>query len=121
MISPDFVEANYEVLESLLRERRKRIRNEGLRTELEYFSEEYDKERKIESRPERERETTLVLRMRSLRARRQRERVVGVSEALNREWGGARYQLSFALAAHLRRSENVQPLQSSLTFVYEGH
>nr|GEU88922.1 transposon Ty3-I Gag-Pol polyprotein [Tanacetum cinerariifolium] len=38
MISPDFVEANYEILESLLRDRRRQIRNEDLRTELEYFS-----------------------------------------------------------------------------------
>ncbi|GKB58835.1 hypothetical protein Tco_0915021 [Tanacetum coccineum] len=141
MISPAFVEANYEVLESLLRERRKQIPNEGIRTELEYFSKEYDEEREIESRPERERETTLVLRMRSLRARRQRERVVEFEEALNREGGrvernaeggrpsepgvnGSGIQgtnLPSLLAAHLRRSENVQPLQSSLTFVYEGH
>ncbi|GJX89848.1 hypothetical protein Tco_0343174 [Tanacetum coccineum] len=40
MISPAFIEANYEILESFLRERRKQIRNEDLRTELEYFSEE---------------------------------------------------------------------------------
>ncbi|GJS05043.1 hypothetical protein Tco_0321551 [Tanacetum coccineum] len=44
MISPAFVKANYEVLESLLRERRRLIRNEDLRTELEYFSEDYDEE-----------------------------------------------------------------------------
>nr|GFB50006.1 reverse transcriptase domain-containing protein [Tanacetum cinerariifolium] len=48
MISPTFNEANYEVLESLLRERRKQKRNKDLRTKLEYFSEEYDKEREIE-------------------------------------------------------------------------
>ncbi|GKC53232.1 hypothetical protein Tco_1075977 [Tanacetum coccineum] len=58
-ISPAFVEANYEVLESLLRERRTQIRNEDLRTELEYFSEDYDEE--------------------------QRKRVVGFEEAPNRE------------------------------------
>ncbi|GJW55742.1 hypothetical protein Tco_0382729 [Tanacetum coccineum] len=45
MISPAFVEANYEVLESFLRERRKQMPNEDLRTKLEYFSEEYDEER----------------------------------------------------------------------------
>ncbi|GKD88195.1 hypothetical protein Tco_1363702 [Tanacetum coccineum] len=42
MICHVFIEANYEILESFLRERRKQIRNEDLRTELEYFSEEYD-------------------------------------------------------------------------------
>ncbi|GKA68696.1 reverse transcriptase domain-containing protein [Tanacetum coccineum] len=141
MISPAFVEDNYEVLESLLRERRKQIRNVGVRTELEYFSEEYDEEREIESRPERERETTPVLRMRSPRARRQRERVVEFKEAPNIEGGrvernteggipseprvngsGSRgTNLPPLLAAHPGRSENVQPLQSSLTSVYEGH
>ncbi|GKB80196.1 hypothetical protein Tco_0947091 [Tanacetum coccineum] len=40
LISPAFVEANYEVLESLLRERRRQMHNEDLPTELEYFSEE---------------------------------------------------------------------------------
>ncbi|GKA87025.1 hypothetical protein Tco_0808736 [Tanacetum coccineum] len=44
MIKPAFVKANYEVLEFLLRERRRLIRNEDLRTELEYFSEDYDEE-----------------------------------------------------------------------------
>nr|GEV71213.1 reverse transcriptase domain-containing protein [Tanacetum cinerariifolium] len=36
--SPAFVEANYEVLESLLRERRRQRHNEDIRTELEYFN-----------------------------------------------------------------------------------
>ncbi|GKD59275.1 hypothetical protein Tco_1296784 [Tanacetum coccineum] len=45
MISPAFVEANYEVLGSLLREQRRQICNEDLRTELEYFSKDYDEER----------------------------------------------------------------------------
>ncbi|GKD32753.1 hypothetical protein Tco_1248262, partial [Tanacetum coccineum] len=53
-----FVEANYEVLESLLRERRRHRCNEDLRTKLEYFSEEYDKEREMEPRPVRVSETT---------------------------------------------------------------
>ncbi|GKB79853.1 hypothetical protein Tco_0946748 [Tanacetum coccineum] len=61
MTSPTFVEANHEILESLLRERRKQIRNADLRTELEYFSEEYDKEREKEPRPIRVKETTPVL------------------------------------------------------------
>ncbi|GKD90908.1 hypothetical protein Tco_1366415, partial [Tanacetum coccineum] len=62
MISPAFVEANYEILESLLRERRKQIRNEERHTELEYFSEDHDEEREMEPRPVRIRETTPVLR-----------------------------------------------------------
>ncbi|GJW27544.1 hypothetical protein Tco_0044419 [Tanacetum coccineum] len=85
MISPAFVEANYEVLESLLRERRRQIRNEDLRTELEYFSEDYDEEREMKPRPEPHREATLTLRPRSLVVRRQRERVVRFEEAPNRE------------------------------------
>nr|GEU49335.1 reverse transcriptase domain-containing protein [Tanacetum cinerariifolium] len=40
MISPAIVEVNYEVLESLLREQRRHIRNEDLRTELECFRNE---------------------------------------------------------------------------------
>ncbi|GJW09425.1 hypothetical protein Tco_1575252 [Tanacetum coccineum] len=49
-ISPAFMEANYEILESLLRERRRQIRIEDLRTEIEYFSEDYDEERDMEPR-----------------------------------------------------------------------
>ncbi|GJU74872.1 hypothetical protein Tco_1266277 [Tanacetum coccineum] len=85
VISPAFVEANYEILESLLRDRRRQIRNEDLRTELEYFSKDYDEERKMEPRPERTREVTPPLRTRSPMVRRQRERVVGFEEASNRE------------------------------------
>ncbi|GJV77430.1 reverse transcriptase domain-containing protein [Tanacetum coccineum] len=85
VISPAFVEANYEILESLLRDRRRQIRNEDLRTELEYFSKDYDEERKMEPRPERTREVTPPLRTRSPMVRRQRERVVGFEEASNKE------------------------------------
>ncbi|GJR65756.1 hypothetical protein Tco_0011821 [Tanacetum coccineum] len=67
MISPAFIEANYEVLKSLLWEHRRRMRNEDLRTELEYFSEEFDEERVMEPRPESARETTPVLRKESPR------------------------------------------------------
>ncbi|GKC93042.1 hypothetical protein Tco_1158484, partial [Tanacetum coccineum] len=49
MISPTFVEANYEVLESLLRERRRQVQNEDLHTELDYYSEKYDEEKEIEA------------------------------------------------------------------------
>nr|GEU88062.1 hypothetical protein [Tanacetum cinerariifolium] len=58
-ISPAFIEANYEVLESLSKERRRQIGNEDLRTELEYYSEECDEEREMEPKPARIRETTL--------------------------------------------------------------
>nr|GEU69159.1 putative reverse transcriptase domain-containing protein [Tanacetum cinerariifolium] len=51
MISSAFVEVNYEVLESLLRKQMRQKRNEYLRTELEYCSEEYNKEREMEPRP----------------------------------------------------------------------
>ncbi|GKA14406.1 hypothetical protein Tco_0694052 [Tanacetum coccineum] len=46
MISHAFMEANYEFLESFLRERRRQICNKDLRTELEYFNEDYDKEQR---------------------------------------------------------------------------
>ncbi|GJX91409.1 hypothetical protein Tco_0344735 [Tanacetum coccineum] len=84
-ISHAFVEANYEILESLLRERRRRIHKENLRTELEYFSKDYDEEREMEPRLEPRREATTTLRLRSLRVRRQRERVVGFEDAPNKE------------------------------------
>ncbi|GJT15654.1 reverse transcriptase domain-containing protein [Tanacetum coccineum] len=141
MISLAFVEANYEILESLLRERRRQIRSKDLRTELGYFSEKYDKEREMEPRPEQNKETTPPLRTRSPRVRRQRERVVGFEEAPSREGSriernvegsgpselGARengsrgINLPPLLVAHLGRSEIGQALQSSLTFVYGGH
>ncbi|GJV90979.1 hypothetical protein Tco_1538792 [Tanacetum coccineum] len=141
MISPAFVEANYEVLESLLRERRRHIRNEDLRTELEYFSEDYDEEREMEPRLEPNREATLTLRLRSPVVRMQQERVVGFEEAPNRE-GSRRgrnvecirpseietredenrgVNLPSLLVAHLRRNESGQPLRSFLTSVHEGH
>ncbi|GJS58242.1 reverse transcriptase domain-containing protein [Tanacetum coccineum] len=84
-ISPAFVEANYEILESLLRERRRHTRNEDLRTELEYFSEDYDEEREMEPRPEPHREATLTLRLRSPGIRKQQERVMRFEDAPNRE------------------------------------
>ncbi|GJS47143.1 hypothetical protein Tco_0597264 [Tanacetum coccineum] len=60
-ISPAFVEANYEILESLLREQQRQIHNEDLRTELEYFIKDYDEEREMEPRPEPSREATPTL------------------------------------------------------------
>ncbi|GJX40210.1 hypothetical protein Tco_0255200 [Tanacetum coccineum] len=79
------LEANYEVLESFLWERRRQISNEDLQTGLEYFSEDYDEEREMKPRPEPNREATSTLRLRSPVVRRQRERVVGFEEAPNRE------------------------------------
>ncbi|GJU47383.1 hypothetical protein Tco_1204649 [Tanacetum coccineum] len=61
-IIPTFVEANYEVLESLLKGRRKKMSNEDLCTKLDYYSEEYDEEMEMEPRPTRVREATPVLR-----------------------------------------------------------
>ncbi|GJY18362.1 hypothetical protein Tco_0389853 [Tanacetum coccineum] len=140
MISLAFVEANYKVLESLSRECRRRKRNEDLYTKLEYFSEEYDEEREMEPRPIRNRESTPVLSMRSPRARRQRERMVDFEDIPNRYGsmvernfegrrplglgadnnGSQRMNLPTLLVAYLRRSENGQPLQSSLTSVHKG-
>ncbi|GKC38096.1 hypothetical protein Tco_1050480 [Tanacetum coccineum] len=116
MINPAFIEANYEILESFLKERRRQIRNEDLRTELEYFSED-------------------------LRGFEDRERVVEFESALNKDGGRVEWNseggrplerrgednmhhgvnLSPLLAAHLGRSENGQLIQSSLTSVHGGH
>ncbi|GJW32378.1 hypothetical protein Tco_0052410 [Tanacetum coccineum] len=85
MISLAFVEANYEVLKFLLRERRRQMHNEDLRTKLEYFSEEYDKEREMEPRPTRAREATPIPQAGSSRVRIQKERVVEFEDAPNRE------------------------------------
>nr|GEV65090.1 reverse transcriptase domain-containing protein [Tanacetum cinerariifolium] len=104
MISSAFIEANYEVLESILRGRMKQKRNEDLRTELEYFSEEYDEEREMEPRPVRNRETTPALRT-----------------EFPRDNGHQGMSLPSLLGAHLGRSKNCQLLQSSLTSVYGGH
>nr|GEX70535.1 reverse transcriptase domain-containing protein [Tanacetum cinerariifolium] len=69
-------------------ETRVKIRNEDLRTELEYFSEDYDEEREMEPRPEPLREATPTLQLRSYRVRRQRERVVGFEDEPNRKGTG---------------------------------
>ncbi|GJV54899.1 hypothetical protein Tco_1455904 [Tanacetum coccineum] len=132
---------NYEILESLLRERQRQIRNEDLRTELKYFSEDYDEEREMEPRPEPRREATPILQLSSFMVRRQRERVMGFEDAPNRE-GNRRGRnaegfrpleiearegenkganLPLLLAAYLGRNENSQPLRLSLTSVHGGH
>ncbi|GJT29463.1 hypothetical protein Tco_0909738, partial [Tanacetum coccineum] len=117
------------------------VRNEDLRIQLYYYNEEYDEEMEMEPRPTCVRETTLVLRTGSPRVQRQNERVVEFEEAPNKEgigtkresdgrrpseWiieeGGSRGgNLSLLLAAHLGRSENGQPLQSTLTSGYRGN
>ncbi|GJW88387.1 hypothetical protein Tco_0163727 [Tanacetum coccineum] len=100
-ISLTFVEVNYEVLKSLLRERRRQMRNEDLCTKLEYYSEEYDEEREMEPRPTRVRETTPILRAGSPRAQRQRGRVVEFEEAPNRD--GSRVTRESEGRRHLER------------------
>ncbi|GJU94746.1 reverse transcriptase domain-containing protein [Tanacetum coccineum] len=107
---------------------------------MEYFSKGCDEELEMEPRPERAREFTLPLRMRSPRARRQRERLVRFKETLNRERdriegntkgsepsevgveenGKQEMNLPPLLAAHLGRSEDGQPQRPSLTCVYGG-
>ncbi|GKA82052.1 hypothetical protein Tco_0788800 [Tanacetum coccineum] len=104
MISPTFMEANYEVLESLPRERRRQIRNDDLRTKLEYFSEDYHEERETEPRPEPNREATPTLRP-SKRGRNAEGVRPTEIEAENR-----RVNLPPLLAAHLGRNERGQPL-----------
>ncbi|GJS37194.1 hypothetical protein Tco_0535576 [Tanacetum coccineum] len=106
MISPAFVEANYEVLESLLREQRRQIRNEDVRTKLEYFKRVVG----FEEAPNRE----------GSRAGRNAEgsRPSEIEARENRNRG---MNLPPLLAAHLGRNESGQPLRSSLTSVYGGH
>nr|GEW10350.1 reverse transcriptase domain-containing protein [Tanacetum cinerariifolium] len=106
MISPAFIEGNYEIRESLLKERRRQIRNEDHRTELGYFSKEYDEEREMEPRPDQNRETTSPLCMRSPRVRRQRERVVGFEEAPNREGGRIEWNVEGGGPSELGAREN---------------
>ncbi|GJU98935.1 hypothetical protein Tco_1328206 [Tanacetum coccineum] len=140
VISPAFVEANYETLESLLRDRQRQMRNNDLRTELEYVSEDYDEEKEMKQRPEPVRAVNPPLRAASLRVRRRRERGVGFEETQNRGEsrvkrnnkggrpseeasrgnGSQNVNLPPLLAAHIGRSENGQPLQSSLTSAYKG-
>ncbi|GJT38714.1 reverse transcriptase domain-containing protein [Tanacetum coccineum] len=89
VISPAFVEANYEALESLLRDRHRIVGFKGTQN-------------KGESRVER-----------NTKGGRP-------SEEAPRGNGGQSVNLPPLLAAYLRRGENGQPLQSSLTFAYGG-
>nr|GEU65931.1 hypothetical protein [Tanacetum cinerariifolium] len=91
-----------------------------------FLAKEYDEEREKESKPERARETTLVLRTITPRACRQRKRVVEFEEAPNRKGGRVGINVEsgrpsepgangnrdqginhpLLLAAHLGRNEN---------------
>ncbi|GJZ42039.1 hypothetical protein Tco_0588925 [Tanacetum coccineum] len=84
LINLDFVEENYEI-ESLLRNHRRRTRNQDVRAVLEYSSEEYDEEIEMEPRPTRVVETTPILRTGSPRPRRARGRVVEFEGTPNRD------------------------------------
>nr|GEZ36548.1 hypothetical protein [Tanacetum cinerariifolium] len=108
MISPAFLEANYVILESLLMERWKQIRNKDLRTELKYFSKDYDEEKEMEPRPVRIKKTTSVIRTR---------RTSRLGADIDRSQG---INLPLLLVAHLGKSKNGQSLQSSLTSIYGG-
>ncbi|GKC18995.1 hypothetical protein Tco_1021145 [Tanacetum coccineum] len=114
VISLAFIEANYEAFKSLLRDRRRHMRNNDLRTKLEYFIEDYDEEREMKPRNEPTRVATPPLRVASLRIR---GRPLEETPRGNR---GQSVNLPPFLAAYLGRGENGQPLQSSLTSAYEG-
>ncbi|GJV24049.1 reverse transcriptase domain-containing protein [Tanacetum coccineum] len=109
MISPAFVEANYKVLESLLKERRRQRRDEDLHTELEYFSEEYDEEREMEPRPMRVLKATPIPQAASSRVRRQKERVVEFEDAPNREESRAPTGSSIPVSYRLVHPSGVFP------------
>ncbi|GJX31991.1 hypothetical protein Tco_0241846 [Tanacetum coccineum] len=101
MISPAFVEANYEVLESLLREWRKQIHNEDLQTELEYLSEDSHAKRK----------SGIIQRIpKKGRGRVERNAKGGrPSEPGANGNRGHSINLPPLLAAHLGRNENGEP------------
>ncbi|GKA55728.1 reverse transcriptase domain-containing protein [Tanacetum coccineum] len=84
VISLAFVKANYESLESLLRDRCRKMRNNDLQTELEYFGEDYDGEREMEPRPEPTRAATPPLRLASPSILRRGERIMGFEGAQSR-------------------------------------
>ncbi|GJY30730.1 hypothetical protein Tco_0414225 [Tanacetum coccineum] len=121
------------------------IRNNDLRTELEYISEDYDEEREMEQIPEPTRAATLPLQVASPRIRRRGERTVeferdqsrGESrvernteggrplEEAPRGNGGQSVNLPPLLAAYLGRGENgkrslVEHLSMDLPSTYKG-
>lgn len=139
IISPAFVDANYEKLESLLRARRRQIRNTEMRRELEYSSDEYDEEIEMEPRPSTHRAHHPILRIGSPASRRVEGRSVGfegvpertptrkegtVAEGSNgrsRQRENAEVNLPPLLAAHLGRTEGGIPLQPSHASGVEGN
>ncbi|GJW62884.1 hypothetical protein Tco_0112219 [Tanacetum coccineum] len=106
VISPTFIEANYEALEFLLRDQCKQMRNNDLRTELENFNEDYDEEREMEPRLEPTRATTPTLRVASPIVLRRGERTVGFEGAQSREESRVE-----------RNTEGGRPLEEWETFV----
>ncbi|GJZ20503.1 hypothetical protein Tco_0557093 [Tanacetum coccineum] len=105
-INPAFVEVNYEILESLLKERRRQIRIEDLRTELKYFSEDYDEEREMEPRPEPHREATPTIRHREENRKGRNAEGIRPSKIEAREGENRGANLPPPLAAHLGINEN---------------
>ncbi|GKA06307.1 hypothetical protein Tco_1167627 [Tanacetum coccineum] len=102
VIRPTFIKANYEALESLLRDRRRHMHNNDLRTELEYFSEDYDKEREMEPRPKPTRAATPPPRVASPKICRRGERTLGFEGAQSR--GESRVE---------RNTEGERPLEEA--------
>ncbi|GJU51491.1 hypothetical protein Tco_1221046 [Tanacetum coccineum] len=116
VIIPAFVEANYEVLKSLLRDRRRQVRNEDLRTELDYYNKEYDDDREMKPRPPRVRETTPFLRTGSPRAQRHKGRVV-----LSMAWQFNHHPHTFRSPSKPGRAKYCtifEPLSLSFDFVF---
>lgn len=131
IISPAFVDANYEELESLPRARRRQVRNTEMRRELEYSSDEYDEEIEMEPRPSTSRANHPVLRTGSPASRKTNGRNVGFdgvpertptrrdgtivegSNGRSQQRGNTEASLPPLLAAHLGRTEAGIPLQPS--------
>ncbi|GJV12294.1 hypothetical protein Tco_1353835 [Tanacetum coccineum] len=70
------------------------MRNEDLYAGLEYFSEEYDEEREMEPRPTRVREAIPIPQAASSWVRRQREKVIEIEDAPNKEGSKATHEPS---------------------------
>ncbi|GJX48984.1 hypothetical protein Tco_0275829 [Tanacetum coccineum] len=105
MISTAFVEAKNEVLKSILRDRKRQVHNEDLRTKLDYYGGEYDEEREMELRP------VYAPNMNGSRVERESDGRRPLERRVE-EGGSRRGNLPPPLAAHLGRSENEQPLDS---------
>ncbi|GJU68172.1 hypothetical protein Tco_1254431 [Tanacetum coccineum] len=63
VISPAYVEANFQMLESLMKDYRSQAQDEGLQRELEYYSKDYDEDIKAELRPLSNGQARLALRI----------------------------------------------------------